>query len=41
LVNSEFESWLAASREKSNRFRETPPFPEPGTFKPSKRVWTI
>jgi ribonuclease HI len=41
LVNSEFESWLAASREKSNGFRETAPFPEPGTFKPSKRVWTI
>ena len=41
LVQSEFESWLDAIREGKNGFRDTAPFPEAGTFKPSKRVWTI
>lgn len=41
LVPSGFESWMAARREGRNGFRETASFPEPGTFKPSPRVWTI
>lgn len=41
LRPSEFDSWLAARREGRNGFRETAPFPEPGTFKPSPRAWTI
>jgi ribonuclease HI len=41
LRSSEFESWLAARTEGRNGFRETAPFPESGTFKPSPRVWTI
>ncbi len=41
LRSSEFDSWLAARTEGRNGFRETAPFPEPGTFKPSPRVWTI
>jgi ribonuclease HI len=40
LVKSGFYSWLGTIRS-SNGFRETAPFPEAGTFKPSKRVWTI
>lgn len=40
LRPSEFDSWLA-DREGRKGFRETAPFPEPGTFKPSPRVWTI
>lgn len=41
LVESQFESWLEANRKMNNGFRETAPFPEARTFKPSKRVWTI
>ena len=41
LRPSEFDSWLAARTEGRNGFRETAPFPESGTFKPSPRVWTI
>jgi ribonuclease HI len=41
LRSSEFERWLAARTEGRNGFRETAPFPESGTFKPSPRVWTI
>jgi ribonuclease HI len=41
LVPSEFESWLAAWRSERNGNRETAPFPEPETFKPSRRTWTI
>ena len=41
LRPSEFNSWLAAQREGKNGFRDTAPFPESGTFKPSPRVWTI
>jgi ribonuclease HI len=41
LMKSEFESWLESVRKGKNGFRETAPFPEAGTFKPSKRVWTI
>ncbi len=41
LRSSEFVSWLAVRTEGRNGFRETAPFPEPGTFKPSPRVWTI
>jgi len=40
LVTSEFESWLASCRTGKNGFRETAPFPESGTFKPSPRAWT-
>jgi ribonuclease HI len=41
LVESQFESWLEANLKVNNGFRETAPFPEARTFKPSKRVWTI
>ena len=41
LVTSEFDSWLAAWNAKSRGVRETAPFPQPGTFKPSPRKWTI
>ena len=41
LVPSEFDSWLAARSEVAGGFRETAPFPEFRTFKPSPRVWTI
>lgn len=41
LRPSEFDSWLAPRSEGRNGFRETAPFPESGTFKPSPRVWTI
>lgn len=41
LVRSEFDSWLAAHSEVAGGFRETAPFPESRTFKPSPRVWTI
>ena len=40
LVRSEFESWIARNEAKSG-YRETAPFPESGTFKPSPRAWTI
>ena len=41
LRPSEFDRWLAERTEGRNGFRETAPFPESGTFKPSPRVWTI
>lgn len=41
IVPSEFDEWLETRRTGTNAFRETAPFPEPGTFKPSRRVWTI
>lgn len=41
LVPSAFETWLAAWRAERNGHRETAPFPEPETFKPSRRTWTI
>ncbi|HVF41337.1 MAG TPA: ribonuclease H [Gemmatimonadaceae bacterium] len=41
IIPSEFDSWLAACRTGKNGFRETAPFPEPRTFKPSPREWTI
>lgn len=41
IVPSAFDEWLEARRPGTNAFRETAPFPEPGTFKPSPRVWTI
>ncbi len=40
LVESQFEPWLEANSKLNNGFRETAPFPEARTFKPSKRVWT-
>jgi ribonuclease HI len=41
LLPSEFESWLSQLKTGRNGFRDIAPFPEPGTFKPSPRVWTI
>ncbi len=41
LVPSEFESWLGSRSTKMSGLRETAPFPESGTFKPSPRKWTI
>ncbi len=41
LRPSEFDSWLAELKTGKNGLREIAPFPEPGTFKPSPRVWTI
>lgn len=41
LVPSEFDSWLASRSTTVKGFRETAPFPESGTFKPSPRKWTI
>jgi ribonuclease HI len=41
LVPSEFEQWLASRSTPGNGFRETAPFPESTTFKPSPRKWTI
>lgn len=40
LKPSEFDAWLAARNVRANGFRETAPFPDSGTFKPSPRVWT-
>ena len=34
-------SWLEAQGSKKKALRETAPFPEAGTFKPSPRAWTI
>ena len=41
LVPSGFDSWLASRSAALKGFRETAPFPESGTFKPSPRKWTI
>ena len=41
LMQSEFDQWVEQARKANNGFAETAPFPEAGTFKPSKRVWTI
>jgi ribonuclease HI len=41
LVPSDFDGWLRAWNAKSKGLRETAPFPEAGTFKPSPRKWTI
>lgn len=41
LVPSEFDSWLASRSTAANGFRETAPFPDARTFKPSPRKWTI
>jgi ribonuclease HI len=38
---SEFDMWLAAQQSRKKVMRETAPFPESGTFKPSPRAWTI
>lgn len=40
LRSSEFDAFLAKSTGGRNGYRETAPFPESGTFKPSPRVWT-
>jgi ribonuclease HI len=37
---SEFDSWLEAQQTKKKVMRDTAPFPEAGTFKPSPRAWT-
>lgn len=37
---SEFESWLASQQTKKKVMRDTTPFPEAGTFKPSPKAWT-
>lgn len=41
LVTSDFDGWLSQLKTGRNGFRDIAPFPEPGTFKPSPRVWTI
>ena len=41
LVPSGFDEWLVSRRSSVNGFRETAPFPESRTFKPSNRKWTI
>jgi ribonuclease HI len=41
LVPSALDQWLDAWRAKKNGMRETAPFPDPVTFKPSPRTWTI
>jgi len=41
LVPSELDQWLDAWRAKKNGMRETAPFPDTVTFKPSPRTWTI
>ncbi len=37
---SGFKEWLEAQGSKKKTLRETAPFPEAGTFKPSPRAWT-
>ncbi|MEO7502914.1 MAG: ribonuclease H [Gemmatimonadaceae bacterium] len=37
---SGFSAWLEAQGSKKKALRETAPFPETGTFKPSPRAWT-
>ncbi len=41
LRPSEFDMWLSQLKTGKNGFRDIAPFPEPGTFMPSPRVWTI
>ena len=41
LVPSDFSRWLASSSTAVKGYRETAPFPESETFKPSPRTWTI
>jgi ribonuclease HI len=41
LVPSDFDVWLASRSKAASAFRETAPFPESHTFKPSKKTWTI
>ena len=41
LRESEFGKWLVAQREGRLRLKETAPFPDFHSFKPSKRAWTI
>jgi ribonuclease HI len=41
LIPSDFTSWLEAQQSKQAALGDTAPFPEPGTFKPSPRAWTI
>lgn len=38
---SGFSKWLEAQGSKKKVLRDTAPFPEAGTFKPSPRAWTI
>lgn len=39
LQGSEFDSWVA--RQKAGAVKGTAPFPDPKSFQPSKRAWTI
>ena len=39
LKESEFDSWVA--RQKAGAVKGTAPFPDPQSFRPSKRAWTI
>lgn len=41
LCPSEFESWLMEWRTKKNGSHRLAPFPDPRTFTPSPRAWTI
>jgi ribonuclease HI len=41
LVKSDFDAWSEAHGKKISGYRETAPFPEERTFKPSPRTWTI
>jgi len=40
LRQSEFASWMAKHQEGPLRLKETAPFPELHSFRPSKRAWT-
>lgn len=39
LRQSEFDSWVA--KQKTGAVKETAPFPDPQSFQPSRRAWTI
>ena len=39
LQQSEFDSWLA--RQKVGKVKGTAPFPDPQSFQPNKKAWTI
>ena len=41
LRESEFGNWLVEQEEGRLRLKETAPFPDFHSFKPSKRAWTI
>jgi ribonuclease HI len=41
LRQSEFDSWLKEQQTGRLRLKETAPFPDPHSFQPGKRAWTI